>query len=227
MSRKVVVTCAVTGGNNDAPHKSPAVPVTPDEIAKSALEAADAGAAIVHIHVRDPKTKSGSMAFEYYEDTVKKIRAKNKSVILNITTGPGARFIPGVEDPMVPAPGSNLALPAKRVAHIEKLKPELCTLDVATLNFGPNVFINTPAHLAVMARKIKEAGVKPEIEVFDLGGIELAKKMIADGLFDAPPLFQLCLGISWGAPSNTETMLHMRNALPAGANWSAFGIGRQ
>ena len=225
MSRKIVVTCALTG--SAAPReKNSAVPVTPEEIATSALDAANAGAAIVHIHVRDPATGAPSMKHELYEEVVERIRVKNRDLVLNLTTGPGARFIPDTENPKIGGPGTTMATPAVRVAHIEKIRPPICTLDVATMNFGPHGFINTPGHLAEMARRIREAGVKPELEVFDLGHIELAKKMIRDGLIDAPPMFQLCLGISYAAPATPEAMILMRNSLPPGANWSAFGIGR-
>ena len=225
MAAKTIVTCALTGGF-DTVGKNPAVPVSPEQIAQSALDAANAGAAIVHIHVRDPKTGKPSMALELYEETVQRIRAGNRDVILNLTTGAGGRFIPGADEPRIAAEGTTLTTPAIRMRHIRKIKPEICTLDCGSMNFGPHVFINTPAHLAEMASIAKEAGTKPEIEVFDLGHIELAKKLIADGVIAPPPLFQLCLGISFGAPATPEAMLAMRNNLPAGAHWCAFGIGR-
>jgi uncharacterized protein (DUF849 family) len=225
MAEKTVITCALTGGF-DTVNKSPAVPVTPEQIARSALDAANAGAAVVHIHVRDPKTGKASMAFDLYEETVGRIRAENKDVVLNITSGAGGRFIPGEADPQQPAVGTTLTTPARRMVHIEKLKPEICTLDCGSLNFGPHVFINTPGHLAEMAARAKAVGVKPELEVFEFGHIELAKKLIADGLVPGVPLFQLCLGIAYGAPATPDAMMAMRNALPKGAVWSAFGIGR-
>ena len=225
MSRKVVVTCALTGGF-DTIDRNPAVPVTPEQIARSAVDAARAGAAAVHIHVRDPRTGKPSMALELYQESVERIRAEDKAVIINLTSGPGGRFIPTPDEPLKSAPGTTLTTPDVRMRHIEKLRPEICSLDVGSMNFGPHVFINTPVHLADMARRAKAAGVKPEIEVFDMGHIELGKKLIADGLINAPPLFQLCLGISFGAPATPESMLAMRNNLPAGAIWSAFGISR-
>ena len=225
MSRKVVVTCALTGGF-DTVDRNPAVPVTPEQIARSAVDAARAGAAAVHVHVRDPQTGKPSMALELYQETVERIRAEDGDVIINLTSGPGGRFIPTPDEPLKPAPGTTLTTPDVRMRHIEKLKPEICSLDLGSMNFGPHVLINTPVHLADMARRAKAAGVKPEIEVFDMGHIELGKKLIADGLIDAPPLFQLCLGISFGAPATPETMLAMRNNLPPGAIWSAFGISR-
>jgi uncharacterized protein (DUF849 family) len=225
MASKTVITCALTGGF-DTVDRNPAIPVTPEQIAASALDAANAGAAAVHIHVRDPKTGKASMALELYEETVQRIRAVNRTLILNLTTGAGGRFIPGADDPQVPAVGTTLTTPAIRMRHVEKLKPEICTLDCGSMNFGPHVFINTPAHLADMAARAKAVGTKPEIEVFEMGHIELGRKLVADGLIPAPPLFQLCLGISYGAPATPETMLAMRNNLPPGAIWSAFGIGR-
>lgn len=225
MARKVVVTCALTGGFETV-ERNPAVPVSPEQIARSAIEAARAGAAVVHIHVRDPKTAKPSMDLALYEETVERIRAVDTRVVLNLTSGAGGRFIPTPDEPLKAAAGSTLTTPAVRMRHIEKIKPEICSLDVGSMNFGPHVFINTPGHLADMAGRAKAAGVKPEIEVFDLGHIELAKKLIADGLIAGPPLFQLCLGIPYGAPATPEAMLSMRGHLPAGAVWSAFGISR-
>jgi uncharacterized protein (DUF849 family) len=225
MSRKVVLTCALTGGFETL-DKNPAVPVSPEQIARSALEAARAGAAAVHIHVRDPKTAMPSMALELYQETVERIRVEDKALIINLTSGPGGRYIPTLEEPLKPAPGTTLTTPDVRMRHIEQLRPEICSLDAGSMNFGPHVFINTPVHLTEMATRAKTAGVKPEIEVFDLGHIELGKKLVADGLIEAPPLFQLCLGISFGAPATPETMLAMRKNLPHGAIWSAFGISR-
>lgn len=225
MATKTVITCALTGGFDNA-DKNPALPVSPEQIARSALDAAAAGAAIVHIHVRDPKTTKPSMALELYQETVERIRAVNRHLILNLTTGAGGRFVPGADDPQKPAAGTTLTTPAIRMRHIEKLRPDICTLDCGSMNFGPHVFINTPSHLADMAGRAKAVGTKPEIEVFEMGHIELGKKLVADGLIPSPPLFQLCLGISFGAPATPETMLAMRNNLPPGALWSAFGIGR-
>lgn len=225
MSRTTVITCALTGGFDTA-DKNPAVPVTPEEIATSALDAAKAGAAIVHIHVRDPRTKKASMEQALYTEAVARIRDKNPDLILNLTTGAGGRFIPAAGDPRQPGEGTTLSSPAVRVRHVEALKPEICTLDVATMNFGEHAFVNTPAHLREMADRAKAAGVKPEIEVFDLGHIELAHRLIAEGHLARPPLFQICLGIPYGAPATAETMIHMRDRLPKDAVWSAFGISR-
>jgi uncharacterized protein (DUF849 family) len=225
MSRKTVITCAVTG-SFDTPSKNPAVPVTPEQIATSALEAAKAGAAVVHIHVRDPKTTKPSMELSLYREVVERIREKNDAVVLNLTTGPGGRFIPDPAEPRRAGEGTTLTTPAARMRHVEELKPPICTLDVATMNFGEHAFLNMPAHLREMADRAKAAGTKPEIEVFDLGHIELAKRLIAEGHLAEPPLFQLCLGIPYGAPATPETLILMRDQLPKNAAWSAFGISR-
>lgn len=221
-----IISCAVTG-SAPTPGKNPAVPVTPEQIAKSAIDAAKAGAAVVHIHVRDPKTTKPSMDPALYRETTERIRDSGSNVIINLTTGPGARYVPSAEDPGKASADSTMVQPEKRVVHIEEMKPEVCSLDVATMNFNQHVFLNHPDHLAIMAKRIKAAGAKPELEVFDTGHIVLAKKMIADGLIEAPPYFQLCLGISYGAPATVESMMAMRNLLPEGAVWSAFGISRE
>jgi uncharacterized protein (DUF849 family) len=225
MSRKTVITCALTG-SFDTPSKNPAVPVTPVEIANSALDAAKAGAAVVHIHVRDPKTTKPSMELALYQEVVDRIRDKNGDVVLNLTTGAGGRFAPDPAEPRKAGEGTTLTTPAIRMRHIEAIKPPICTLDVATMNFGETIFANTPSHLREMADRAKAVGAKPEIEVFDLGHIELAKRLIADGHLAEPPLFQICLGISYGAPATPETLIQMRDRLPKNAAWSAFGISR-
>jgi uncharacterized protein (DUF849 family) len=225
MSRKTVITCALTG-SFDTPSKNPAVPVTPEQIATSALHAAKAGAAVVHIHVRDPKTTKPSMELSLYREVVERIRDKNDQVVLNLTTGPGGRFIPDPAEPRRAGEGTTLTTPAARMRHVEELKPPICTLDVATMNFGEHAFLNMPAHLREMADRAKAAGAKPEIEVFDLGHIELAKRLIAEGHLAEPPLFQICLGIPYGAPATPDTLLLMRDQLPKNAAWSAFGISR-
>ena len=225
MSRPVVVTCALTG-SFDTRGTNPAVPVTPEEIANSALEAARAGAAVVHIHVRDPGTAKPSMELALYREVVERIRAHDSDVILNLTTGAGGRYVPGEGDPAVAGPGTTLAAPEARTRHVTALRPEICTLDVATMNFGEHTFLNTPAHLRAMAAAAKAAGAKPEIEAFDLGHVELARHLIAEGHLDSPPLFQICLGIPWGAPATPEAMIALRDRLPKDAVWSGFGIGR-
>ena len=224
MSRPIIITCALTGSATLS-GKNKAVPVTPREIADSAIEAARAGAAIVHVHVRDPETGQASMRADLYRETVQRIRDSGTDVIVNLTTGPGARFVPGDDDPRIGGAGTTLKPWPERVAHVEELKPQVCSLDVGSMNFGEHVFVNTPAHLRKMAEAIRNAGTKPELEVFDLGHIRLAQRLVEDGLVAPPPLFQICLGIPWGAPATPESMLAMRNNLPIGALWASFGIG--
>ncbi len=225
MATSTILTCALTG-SGDTTAKNPAVPVTPEEIATSGIAAARAGAAIIHIHVRDLETRLGSMDVDYYREVVERVRKSGVDVVINLTTGPGARFVPGDPDPKMAAPGSTITTPERRVEHILALRPEICSLDMGSMNFGPHVFANIPAHLSTMAAYIREAGVKPELEVFEAGHIQLAAKMVADGAFDAPQLFQIVLGVPWGAPATPEAMVFMRNLLPPGANWAGFGIGR-
>lgn len=224
MSRPVIITCALTGGA-ELSGKNMAVPVTPREIAESAIEAARAGAAIAHIHVRDPQTRRSSMKLDLYREVVDRIRQSGVDMLINLTTGAGASFIPGKAEPRVPDDRSSLSDPYTRVAHVLALKPDVCSLDVGSMNFGEVVFVNTPAHLREMARAILDNGTKPELEVFELGHIRLARHLIDNGLIASPPLFQICLGIPWGAPATPETMLAMRDHLPNGAIWAAFGIG--
>jgi uncharacterized protein (DUF849 family) len=198
--------------------------VTPDQIAQSAIDAAKAGAAIVHIHVRDPKTTRPSMEIVLYQEVVDRIRASGSDVIINLTTGPGARFVPADDDPQKPGPGTTMRTPAERVRHVVALKPEICSLDMGSMNMGPHVFINTPTHLEAMAVAIRDAGVLPELEVFETGHLLLAKRLIESGHIQAPGLFQICLGIAWAQPATSEAMTYMRNLLPAASPWFAFGI---
>src|SRR6266850_2471351 len=223
MARKVMISCAVTG-SADTPGKNPAVPVTPEQIAASAIDAAKAGAAIVHIHVRDPKTTLASMDGALYGEAVDRIRASGTDVVINLTTGPGGRFSPDAADPMKPGPGTTLRTPRQRVQHVLDLRPEICSLDMGSMNMGANVFVNTPPILEAMAADIRDAGVTPELEVFETGHLLLAKRMIETGHIKAPGMFQICLGISWGQPATPEAMSYMRNLLPAASPWFAFGI---
>ena len=226
MKRPVIGTCAITGGG-DTTGKNPAVPITPEQIATSALDAAAAGAAIVHLHVRDPKTGKPSTEFDLYREAVERIRAANGDVIVNLTTGPGARFIPSKENPSVGGPGSSLMTPEARVQHVVKLKPEICSLDIATMNFGEFAFVNIPDHIRTMAKAVAETGVLPELEAFDVGHLRLALHLLEAGAIKQPVFFQICLGVPWGAPANTVTMMFMRNMLPKDCNWTGFGIGPQ
>jgi len=223
MQRKVIISCAVTG-SADSPAKNPAVPVTPEEIARSSIEAARAGAAVVHIHVRDPKTTRPSMDEALYREVVERIRASDCDVLINLTTGPGARFVPGAQDPLTPGPGTNLKPPHERVRHVVELRPDICSLDMGSFNMGGRVFVNTPEHLQTMAVAIRDAGVLPELEVFETGHLLLAKRMIETGHIRPPGMFQICLGIAWGQPATPEAMTYMRNLLPPDAPWFAFGI---
>lgn len=226
MNRDVIISCAVTGAG-DTVGKHPQVPVTPAQVAAAAVSACEAGAAIAHVHVRDSETGQGSRDVELFREAVELIRASDSEVIINLTAGMGGAWFPGEKDPSLPAAGSDMIGPAERLAHVELLQPEICTLDCGTMNFGDDeIYISTPRYLKEMARMIQGWGIKPEMEVFDLGQIWLAKTMIEEGLIDAPPLFQICLGIPWGAPADSESMLTMRNALPAGSNWAGFGISR-
>lgn len=228
MNHEVIVTCAVTGAG-DTVGKHPAIPVTPRQIADAAIEAAKAGATVVHCHVRDPETGRGSRDPALYRALVDHIRSSGVDMILNLTAGMGGdlQIGPG-EEPMRFGPGTDLVGGLERLLHVEELRPEICTLDCGTLNFGDGdfIYVSTPAQLRAGARRIQELGVKPELEVFDTGHLWFAKQLLAEGLLDAPPLFQLCLGIPWGAPADTTTMKAMVDNLPPGAMWAGFGIGR-
>src|SRR5882757_934585 len=222
---KVIITCAITG-NLTRPDQSPHLPITPQQIADSALEAAEAGAAIAHIHVRDPQTGRPSMSIDLYRDVMDRIRARNKQLVINLTTGPGGRFVPSEADPKVAGPGTTLIAPEKRVEHVELLRPDICTLDLNTMNSGGQVVINTPTNVRKMAARIRAAGVMPELELFDTGDCHLARDLIAEGVLQGPGLFSLVLGVKYGFNASPETMLYARGLLPPGAIWSGFGIGR-
>lgn len=225
MRQQVIITCAVTGGDDTA-GKFPSVPVTPAQVAQAAIDACEAGAAIAHIHVRDPATGKPSMDVALYREVVERIRASGSPVIINLTTGPGARFVPSDTEANTAAAGSNLRPPVDRVRHITELRPEICSLDMGSLNFGRGTLINVPRHIEVIAAAIREAGVKPELEIFDTGHLALALDMIGRGLIDKDALFQIVLGVPWGAPATTETLAAMKSMLPPGSQWAAFGISR-
>ena len=224
MTTPTILSCAITG-NITTVAQHPGLPCTPEQIANAAIDAARAGAAIAHIHVRHPDGRP-SMELAHYREVVQRIRASDTDLVVNLTTGPGQRFIPGDPDPSVAAPGTTLMRPEPRVAHIEALRPEMCSLDLNTMYSGSSVVINTPASLRAMAARIREAGTLPELEVFDTGDIHLAADLIADGTIAAPALFQIVLGVKYGANASTATMSYLRSILPAGSNWAAFGIGR-
>lgn len=222
---KVVITCALTG-NLTKPEQSPFLPITPKQIADSALAAAQAGAAVAHIHVRDPRTGRPSMDLQLYQETVARIRAAAPQLIINVTTGPGGRFAPSEDDPKIAGPGTTLMTPELRVAHIAALKPDIATLDLNTMNSGGEVVINTPRNVRRMAEGIRAAGALPEVELFDSGDCHLAHDLIADGTLAAPGLYSLVLGVKYGFDASPETMIYARNLLPKGAVWTGFGIGR-
>ena len=223
MQRKVIISCAVTG-SADTPGRNPAVPVTPEQIAQSSIDAAKAGAAIVHIHVRNPQTTKPSMDPAHYREVVERIRCKRHRCADQSHHRPGARFHHDPHDASKPGPDSTLKSPEDRVRHVLELKPDICSLDMGSLNMGDRVFINTPSHLQQMALAIKDAGVTPELEVFETGHLLLAKRFLENGYVKGPGMFQICLGISWGQPATPEAMTYMRNLLPPDATWFAFGI---
>ena len=225
MNREVIVTCPVTGAGDTA-GKHPGVPVTPEQIADAVIEAAKAGAAIAHIHVRDPQTGKGTNDPVLFREVVERIRESDTDVVINLTAGGGGDFIPNDEAPAVGAPGTDVQTPEERHAHVEDLLPEICTLDCGSYNFSDFVYLNPKDWVRRQARLIQKTGVKPELECFDLGHIRLARHLVEEGLVDDPPLFQICLGIPWAAEANAETMIAMRNMLPEGANWAGFGVGR-
>lgn len=225
MQSRVIITCAVTG-NQTTPEMTPHLPITPEQIADAALGAAEAGAAAVHIHVRDPQSGKPSMEIEHYREVVERIRARNRELIINLTTGPGGRFVPSPDDPKVAAPGTTLMRPEDRVTHIALLKPDIATLDLNTMNSGKQVVINTPENVRRMAAVINGAGVKPEIELFDSGDIALCRDLVADGTLKGPLLCSVVMGVKYGFQPSPETVLYARSLLPPGTAWTAFGTGR-
>ena len=225
MNDKTILSCAVTG-NITSPTQNPNQPVTPAEIAQAAIDANKAGAAIIHIHVRDLETTEGSMDIGLYKEVVDRIGESGSDLIINLTTGEGGRFIPTDDNPRVAAPGSTLCRPELRVAHVKELKPEICTLDFNTMNSGTRTVINTPRNVEVMANVINEVGTRPEIEIFDSGDLNMAKDFIKRGVLKEPAMFQMVLGVPWGAAANYETLVYLVSQLPVDCIWGAFGIGR-
>jgi uncharacterized protein (DUF849 family) len=222
---KTMITCAVTG-NLTKPEMNRALPVSPQQIADSALEAAEAGAAAVHIHVRHPDTGAPSMEIAHYREVVERIRARNTALIINLTTGPGGRFQPSDENPAVGGPRTNLLRPEQRVEHVIALRPDVCTLDLNTMTFGQEVVINTPPNLRKMASAIHESGVVPEIELFDSGDVQLMNDFLAEGVLRRPALVSLVLGVKYGFPATPAAMEFARSMLPPDTMWTGFGIGR-
>jgi uncharacterized protein (DUF849 family) len=220
----IILTCAVTGSLTK-PEASPHLPITPEQIAASCLEAADAGAAAVHIHVRHPDGRP-SIELTHYREVVERIRQKNSALILNLTTGPGGRFQPGDEDPRIAGPRTNLMPPLRRVEHVVALKPDVCSLDLNTMTFGGEVVINMPPSVKKMAEAIYDSGVRPELELFDTGDIHLARDLLAEGSLKSPALANIVLGIKYGLPATPEVMAFAKSLLPPQTEWSAFGVGR-
>jgi uncharacterized protein (DUF849 family) len=230
VNTEAFITCAITGAGDTA-GRSEHVPVAPEQIAASAIEAARAGAAVVHIHVRDPDTGSGSRDPALFRAVVERIRESEVDVVINLTAGMGGDLVLGGSDAPLPPDlaGTDMAGALERLAHVEELRPEICTLDMGSMNFaagGDYVMVNTPQMLRAMARRVQELGVRPELEVFDTGHLVLVHELIAEGLIDDPPLIQLCMGIPYGAPDDLGTLLAMVARLPARTVFSSFAIGR-
>jgi uncharacterized protein (DUF849 family) len=227
MNRKVIVTCALTGAG-DTTGKSKHVPVTPEQIADNAIAAARAGASVVHIHVRDVETGQGSRDVALYREVVRLVRESDVDPVINLTAGMGGDLILDPGEPTKQLPGTDLVSALERLAHVEELRPEICTIDCGSLNFGEGsqVYISTPDMLREGAERIKELGVKPEMEIFDTGNLWFANIMVEEGLIAPPPLYQLCMGIPYGAPVNAGLLQAMVNMLPNGAQWTSFAIGR-
>ena len=220
-----MITCAVTG-NLTKPEMNPALPISPKQVADSALEAAAAGAAAVHIHVRHPDTGVPPMDLAHYREVVDRIRAKNNALIINLTTGPGGRFQPSDENPAIAGPRTNLLRPERRVEHVVALRPDVCTLDLNTMTFGQEVVINTPPNLRKMAAAIYESGVVPEIELFDSGDIHLMNDFLTEGVLRQPLLASLVLGVKYGMPATPAAMSFVKSMLPSSTVWTGFGVGR-
>ena len=229
MNWEVFITCAVTG-SGDTTQKSDKIPVTPKDIASSAIEAARAGAAVAHIHVRDPGTGRPARDPALYREVVDRVRASGQDLVINLTAGMGGDLVFGSADHPLPLnmQKTDMAGAEARLEHVRELLPEICTLDCGTMNFaeGDYVMTNTPSMLRAMARRVQALGVRPEIEVFDNGHLVLAKQLVKEGLIDPPVMIQLCMGIPYGAPDDLLSLLALVNAIPQGWTYSAFSIGR-
>ncbi len=229
MNFNAFITCAVTGSGNSI-GKHPDIPVTPSQIATSAIEAAKAGAAIAHVHVRDPETGMGARDPKLFAEVVERIRDSETDVIINTTAGMGGDMVFGPGESPLPldSSGTDMVGPLERLAHVEQLLPEICTLDCGTMNFAESNYVmtNTPGMLKTMAKRVQELGVRPELEVFDTGHLVFVKEMIREELIEDPVMIQLCMGIPYGAPDDPGTLMALVNQLPQGAEFSAFSIGR-
>jgi len=228
MNQHPFITCAVTGAG-DSPEKSDQVPVTPEQIARSSLEAAEAGAAIVHIHVRDPESGAGSRRVELYQEVVERIRDENRELIINLTAGMGGDLEIANEDPLRAGPATDFVSALERLKHVEAILPDICTLDCGSYNVGPGnlVYVSTSEQIRTGAQRIRELGVKPEIEVFELGHLNYALGLLDEGLLEPPSLVQFCLGVPHAAPANLHALTAMAG-MTGGRDiiWSAFGVGR-
>lgn len=227
MNKNVIITCALTGAG-DTVAKSEHVPVTPEQIAAAGIAAAKAGAAVIHIHVRDPQTGQGSRRVDLYREVVERVRDSGVDVIINTTAGMGGDLYLNPDDPSGFAEGTDLVSGVERLAHVEELLPDICTLDCGSLNFGEGslVYVSTPDMLRAGARRIQELGVRVEMEIFDTGHLWFANKLVEEGLVDDPPLYQLCTSIPYGAPADPATLIAMVNQLPPQAVWASFALGR-
>ncbi|WP_367540121.1 3-keto-5-aminohexanoate cleavage protein [Streptomyces globisporus] len=227
VNQDVIITCALTGAG-DTVGRSPHVPVTPEQIAASAVEAAGAGAAVVHIHVREPETGAPSRDPRLYREVLERIRETGTDVVINLTAGMGGDLVIDPEAPLRQLPGTDLVSGLDRLPHVEELLPDICTLDCGSLNFGDgsNLYVSTPDMLRTGAKRIQELGVRPELEIFDTGQLWFAKQLLTEGLLDDPTVFQLCMGIPWGAPADPGVLQSMVNMLPRGAQWASFALGR-
>ena len=227
MNRKVIITCAVTGSGNSV-GKHPGIPVTPEEIADAAIEAARAGAAIAHIHVREPGSGAASRRVALYREVVDRIRGSDTDVVINLTTGMGGDLFLGPDEhPLALSDDTDCVGQVERMKHVEELRPEICSMDCGSFNYdeGNYVYVSTPGMLQLGALRLQGIGVKPELEVFDLGHLYFAKQLLAEGLLDHPALFQICLGLRWGAEAHAKNFMAMVDQLPADANWAGFGVG--
>jgi uncharacterized protein (DUF849 family) len=227
MNNSVFITCAVTGAG-DTTDKHPQLPITPEQIATAAIEAASAGAAVVHIHVRNPANGKASRDVELYREVVSRLRSSGVDMLINLTGGMGGDLEVPPDNPKAFGPNTDLVGVGERYAHVKELRPDICTIDCGTLNFGDGdmTYVSTPNQLRQGARLVRELGVKPELELFELGHLRFARQMMSEGLLEDPPLLQFCLGIPWGAPADATTMKAMLDSAPPQAIWSGFGIGR-
>jgi uncharacterized protein (DUF849 family) len=230
MKRKIILTCAVTGNAPVHPKYPYDYPISPQQIAAAVKEAAVAGASVAHVHVRDPITGHGSSDPKLFREVVDRIRSSGTDIVLNLTAGHGALFLPDPDDESRALPGSDIQPVERRITHLKECLPEIASLDVTTGNQVEAgfefVYMNTTRTLRQMAKRYLELGVKPELEAFQMGDVLFANQLVSEGVVDAPPLYQFVLGVKWGAPANTETMIYLRNLLPRNAVWAGFGIGR-